>query len=110
MSYYILKVHIDTNEEFSYDLSKLGLESDNDTYEFKAADRNELNPIIMNILDCLQETIKIKISDKPFLPLYIKDFKDSTDSIKAYLSKVKTFSYTLSFGSSAISLKMIHSK
>ena len=40
MSYYILKVHIDTNEEFSYDLSKLGLESDNDTYEFKAADRN----------------------------------------------------------------------
>jgi hypothetical protein len=110
MSYYILKVHIDTNEEFSYDLSNLGLESDNDTYEFKAADRNELNPIIMSILDCLHETIKIKILDKPFLPLYIKNFKDSTDSIKAYLSKVKTFSYTLSFGSSAISLKMIHSK
>ena len=107
---YILKVHIDTNEEFSYNLSKLGLESDNDTYEFKATDRNELNSIVMSILDCLQKTIKIKISDKPFLPLYIKDFKDSTASIKAYLSKVKVFSYTLSFGSSAISFKMIHSK
>lgn len=110
MSYYILKVHIDTNEEFSYDLSKLGLESDNDTYEFKATDRNDLNPVMMGILDCLQKTIKVEMPDKSFLPLYIKDFKDSTASIKAYLSKVKTFSYTLSFGSSAISLKMIHSK
>ena len=107
---YILKVHIDTNEEFSYDLSKLGLESDNDTYEFKATDRNDLNPVMLSILDCLQETIKIEMPDKPFLPLFIKDFKDSTASIKAYLSKVKTFSYTLSFGSSAISLRMIHTK
>lgn len=110
MSYYILKVHIDTNEEFSYDLSKLGLESDNDTYEFKATDQNDLNPVMMGILDCLQKTIKVEMPDKPFLLLFIKDFKDSTDSIKAYLSKVKTFSYTLSFGSSAISLKMIHTK
>ena len=104
---YIFQIYIDTNEEFSYNLNRLTIEhTNNDVYEFKAEDRTSLNKNISDMLDCLKETIKIK-TDKIFLQDYINDFKASISSIRMYLSKVKTFSYALSFGSSAIKLKVV---